>query len=143
MEGFMRFWFDENMFGTYKECATGAQGRYDFTCRALAQVLDLVKTKTAQISGVVKMGDRQAPLSGTLFMDLFFAKRLTYDFEFSLDGQKYRFVGDKRIKFLDFLRTMTTLIGRIDRDGERFADVESHFRLRELLKFLSSFRVSL
>jgi len=139
----MRFWFDENMYGTYKECATGAQGVFDFTCRALANMSDFVKTKTAQISGVVKMGDKQATLSGTLFMDPFFAKRLTYDFEFSMDGEKYRFVGDKTIKFLDFARTMTTLKGHIERRGERFADVESHFHLRELPKFLLSFRISL
>jgi|GEM_PF-3249640 len=139
----MRFWFDENMYGTYTECATGVQGTFDFTCRALANLSEFVKTKTAQISGLVNMGGKQVPLSGTLFMDPFFAKRLTYDFEFSVDGEKYRFVGDKRVKFLDFVRTMTTLIGHIEKEGEKFADVESHFRLRELLQFLLSFRIAL
>jgi len=81
-------------------------------------------------------------MSGTLVIDPLIRKELIYDFTFQGDdGSQYQFSGKKNVRFLDPVSSMTTLNGKISKDGKHFADAELRFHLLELPAFLLSFRV--
>ncbi len=140
----MRFWFSENMYGRFREVKpAGQSGRFDFSCRAEACLAAFLKDRTTRISGRVTMDGfaTDAPLEGTLRIDPIFGRELVYDFTFHDNGGLLRFLGKKSVRFLDPISSMTTLLGRIERDGIVLADVESRFNLLELPSFLLSWRL--
>lgn len=142
----MRFWFSENMYGYYREVnPSGRCGRFDFSCRAEACVASFLKDKTTQITGRVTMEGfvQDAPLEGTLRIDPLFGRELVYDFTFRDNDSRLRFLGKKSVRFLDPISSMTTLVGRVEKDGIALADVDSRFRLVELPSFLMSWRLGL
>jgi hypothetical protein len=105
-----------------------------------------VKTKETLLVGHVEMDGfaTKQPLEGTLLIDVFGDKVLVYDFTFhSDDGRLMHFYGKKDIRYMNIPKTMTTLYGVVERENVPFAEVESHFRFRDLPAFLLSLRVGL
>lgn len=140
----MKFWFEENMYGHYREInPKGRTGRFDFHCRAEACIWDFLRTRTTRISGTVTMEGfvEKAELEGTLKIDPVFGRELVYDFVFHDGKGRMRFLGKKSVRFLEPVSSMTTLIGRLERDGLPFADVDSRFNILELPAFLLSWRI--
>jgi len=140
----MRFWFQENMYGHYREVKpSGRCGRFDFSCRAEGILPGFVFDRLTRIQGQVTMEGvaEAAALEGTLRIDPLISRELVYDFTFQAGGARYRFLGKKTVRFLDPVASMTTLVGRVERDGIAFADVDSRFNLVELPAFLGSWRV--
>lgn len=142
----MKFWFSENMYGHFREVkARGRCGRFDFSCRAEACVTEFIKDRTTRITGRVTMEGyvTNAPLEGTLRIDPIFGRELVYDFTFQDGSGRLRFLGKKSVRFLDPVSSMTTLVGRVEKDGILLADVDSRFNLLELPSFLLSWRLGL
>ena len=142
----MYFSFTENMYGTYTLLGDESKrGRFDFHCSFGSDDLrELLTTKTTVLKGWVDMegfATRQ-PLEGTLKIDLVAVKELVYDFTFTDDrGVLMHFFGKKNVKYLHLPTTMTTLFGVVERENIPFAKVESHFKLRELPRFILSFKI--
>ena len=85
------------------------------------------------------------PLTGTLGMDVLLTRKLPYDFTFTGDdGGKYRFVGEKNVRALALLDTMSRLPGEIrDEAGEVVARATLFFDLKgDSVRFLRSFRLT-
>jgi len=82
---------------------------------------------------------KEAPLAGTLRIGLPLSRTLDYSFSFQGNGSLYRFFGQKIVYGRRFFSTMTTLRGRLFRDGELAGDAVLHFRWRDLPAFLWSF----
>lgn len=82
-----------------------------------------------------------APLSGKLYIDPFRRKLLIYDFTFErADGRVFRFYGEKRIRFLFFPKTITTLYSRLETEGNVVATGVLYFDLKELPAFIANLR---
>jgi len=82
-----------------------------------------------------------APFSGKLFIDPFRKKRLTYDFTFEgPDDKHYRFYGEKRIEFLRFPQTISTLYSRLEEGGGVVATGVLWFDFRTLPAYVASLR---
>ena len=142
----MHFHFDQTMYGTFREIkAGGRSGRFDFTCRAVGDAETFPRDRLARLGGTAALEGvaDAAPMEGTLKIDPIFGRELVYDFAFRVGGELFRFLGRKTIDFTRPVSSMTTLVGRIDRDGVAWADVDSRFRLPDLLGLLASFRVGL
>ncbi len=142
----MRFWFRENMYGHFREVKpTGRCGRFDFSCRAEACVAAFLKDRTTRLTGRVTMEGvvTDSPFEGTLRIDPLLGRELVYDFTFRDAGGLLRFLGRKSVRFLDPISSMTTLVGRVEKDGILLADVDSRFNLLELPSFLLSWRLGL
>lgn len=143
----MRFYFSENMYGTYREIGgQGRTGRFDFSCRVEANgIVRFLTDRLTRLFGQVNIegiGDG-LPIEGVLRIDPIFGRELVYDFYFRAQDARYRFIGRKDVQFLRPVWSMTHMKGRLEKDGVAFADVESYFNLKELPKFLSSFRAGL
>ena len=143
----MTFRFDETMCGFFRESKpTGRCGRFDFTCRARPDdLVQFLKDRTVRISGTATMEGvvDAAPMEGTLRIDPILCQELVYDFAFRAGESRYRYLGRKSVRFLDPVTSMTTLIGRVEKDGVTLGDVESHFNLLDLPAFLWSFSLEL
>ena len=143
----MYFSFTENMYGKYTLLGNEQkQGRFDFHVSFGSDSIKELKDKVTRIKGTVDMEDfaTNQPLEGTLVIDLFDKKELIYDFTFHDDkGNLMHFYGKKNLRYLKFIYTITHLHGMIERENIPIAKVDSVFRLRELLKFLCSFRVGI
>ena len=142
----MKFDMEETMYGHYRLIGGDhRQGRLDFHVRfGSDDWIQMVKTKKTVLTGKVDMEGfaRAQPLEGTLLVDIFGDKILVYDFTFhSDDGKLMHFYGKKDVRYLNLPKTMTTLYGVVERDNVPFAEVESHFRFRDLPGFLASFRL--
>ena len=136
----------ENMYGTYREVRTnGATGRFDFSCRLEAGLPQFFQDGLMRLSGRVKFEGvtEDAPMEGSLRIDPLKTRTLTYDFTFRVEGALYRFLGRKDLKASSPVSSMTRMVGRVEKDGVSLADVQSHFDLAELPRFLASFRVGL
>lgn len=141
----MKFHFDENMYGTYREVrAEGASGRFDFTCRVEADgIRRFLRDRMTRLTGTANLEGvgRDLPIEGTLRIDPVFGRELVYDFTFRAGGSLYRFLGKKSVRFTNPVGSMTRMTGTIEKDGVSFADVTSRFDLAELPRFLLSFRL--
>ena len=84
------------------------------------------------------------PLRGTLALDVPATGMLPYDFSFQGDdGERYRFVGQKRVRALALVDTMTRLPARVvAEDGREIAVAEVFFDLAELPGFLWGWRLA-
>lgn len=138
----MRFWFEENMYGHYRELKpTGKSGTFDFSCHAEAELLAFLKERSTRLTGRVTMEGvvEDVPIEGSLMIDPLFGKELVYDFTFTKGKSRFRFLGRKSVRFTDPVTSMTTLTGKLERDGVTMGDVDSRFNLLELPGFLWSF----
>lgn len=137
--------FCETMYGSFREIKpSGLCGKFDFSCKAVVEdIRAFLKDRMARISGEVTMDSigEKLGLEGTMKIDPIFAKEIVYDFTFRAGDHLYRFLGRKNISFLDPIQSMTTLVGRIEKDGITYADVESHFNILDLPSFLLSHRL--
>lgn len=142
----MKFRFEENMYGHYREVkTTGGSGAFDFSCRVEADLFQFLQDRNTRLTGTVSMEGiaQEVPLEGTLRIDPLFGRELVYDFTFSKGRARYRFLGRKSVRLLDPVSSMTTLSGKIERDGVTLGDVDSRFNLLEFPGFLLSFRLGL
>ena len=89
------------------------------------------------------LGDH-SPCNGTLALRYFDEHRLRYDFQFEKGCQLLRFVGEKvNIRPWNLLVSHTTCIGRItDEKGRLISTALVFFRLRDIPRFLRSFRLT-
>ncbi|MCS6913349.1 MAG: hypothetical protein RMK29_02680 [Myxococcales bacterium] len=110
--------------------------------RAEAQdIMDHLRTGRTAIAGAVDIEGvcHRAPLAGTLWIHL--PRRIRYEFSFRTDdGRSLRFVGQKDIRLVHPLRTLTTLPGEVHDNGRTIGLARLHFRWRTLPAFLGSFR---
>ena len=150
--------FSERMSGSYRhektEATDGVPGPFggngrehpmEFEVDARTCRLErFIFNPSTKIKGNLYMEglDRQMPLQGTLEIPLLTRRKMIYNFTFnSKEGKKYRFSGEKNIRFLRLIDTFTTLPGRItDEDGKEVASAVVHFNLRkDFVPFIRSF----
>jgi len=96
---------------------------------------------TAYLEGVVP----RAPLlpGSQLEIGLPLHRFLRYQVHFrDPDGNQYRFFGQKTVRFLHLPRTMTTLAGRLFRNGADLGAATLRFGLWDLPCFLGSFSLA-
>lgn len=144
----MKIKFFEKMYGSYWEPkGKGRHGRFNFSCAVeVPSLADFALNQTARIKGTVMLEKVacNSEMSGTLIIDPVIRKELIYNFSFQgEDSSQYQFFGKKNIRFLDPIASMTTLNGKISKEGRHFADAELRFHLLELPAFLLSFRIVL
>lgn len=117
-----------------------------FSCRAESPTIGamvgwapLTLEGTASLNGI---SDESPLLEGSqLEIGLPFHRHLRYQLHFrSVEGNEYRFFGQKTVRLLRPLKTMTTLPGTLFRDGIEWGHGNLHFSLTDLPGFLASFR---
>jgi hypothetical protein len=140
----MKFHFDENLYGTFTEIGgSRATGRFDFTCRIEAEgMVRFATDRMARLTGtaVVEGLGEGLPIEGTLKLDAVAGPGLVYDFSFRAGASRYRFLGRMAVDFTRPLASLTTMTGRVEKDGVAWADVVSHFAVTEMPSLLWSFR---
>jgi UDP-glucose 4-epimerase len=99
---------------------------------------------TTRIKGNLYMAGlgKYVPIEGTLSIPLLSKKKIIYTFTFpSAAGKPYRFSGEKNVRLLSPVETMTTLPGKItDESGREVATALVKFNLRrDLIPFIRSF----
>jgi choline dehydrogenase-like flavoprotein len=140
--------FAETMRGTYTRLDDpGARKRIEFSLRARSRGLaDLARTRVLDVEGELSaedFGDR-CPVRGTLALDIPATGMLPYDFTFvAKNGERFRFVGQKRVRALAVVDTMTRLPARIlAHDGTEVGLAEVFFDLAELPSFLWGWKLA-
>lgn len=141
------FHFRETMSGTYRR-DDGVERPMRFTVTAKAgSLLSHLVDRKARLAGDVTMDGfaTAQPLDGELTIDPLLKKIIRYEFTFTGDDkQRYRFVGQKDVKLLDPVRSMTTLPAEVlAADGTRVATASLTFDTRDLPRFLGSWRLDL
>ncbi|MFH2006134.1 MAG: hypothetical protein ABI333_06075 [bacterium] len=136
--------FKETMAGR----VTTAQGDQDFSFSAYADSKTLFAfggwspmnlTGTASLEGVVE----GAPLLPGSYLEIGVPlhRYLRYQVSFEDgEGHVYRFFGQKTVRVLDLPKTMTTLEGRLFRDGDELGPATLWFSLLDLPRFLATWR---
>jgi hypothetical protein len=89
----------------------------------------------------------EVPCSGTLHIDYLRSRTLRYELDFEVEGEPYRYVGEKvdvnLLNPLLLVKTHTTCYGTLTRgDGSIVSRSVAHFEPRSTLPFLMSFRLS-
>ncbi len=138
------FKFDETMSGTYAPIGAPESAKpFAFSVRAHTEsAARTLKTGTTYLQGTVRADGlaHSSAAEGTL---VFSRRRLRYELEFSGDdGERYRFEGEKRLRFPNLIRSMTLLQGDIvNGAGGVVASAELEFDVRgDLLAFVASWR---
>jgi hypothetical protein len=141
------FTFEETMSGTWTPADDISIARkFRFTVRVRSGPLaEFRRDQIADMEGeVVAEGLTDgAPLLGTMVLRPFLGRMIRYEFEFDGDdGQRYRFAGQKDIRWRDPVRTWTELPGELtDEDGEVIGTALTRFHLRkDAVSFLRSWR---
>jgi len=141
------FEFSETMSGTYTRAARPDQtGHIRFSGRARARDLRRhLKDGLVTFHGTLDMEGfaDDVPFAGTVEIQILSKRLIRYDLSFvGNDGQPYRLVGQKDIRFGDFVTTMTHLQGTIgDAAGHEIARVTLRFDVQaDLLPFLVSWK---
>jgi hypothetical protein len=141
----MAFQFSETMSGTWRPAAGGTDKAIAFSITARAgSSFQYLRDRKTGLQGRLRMEGFAAdvPIEGELLVDPLFGKRIRYTFNFTGDdGRRYRFAGQKDVRFTDLARTMTTLPAEIfDERGGAVASCQMRFDKRDLPSFLASFR---
>lgn len=142
----MGFCFDETMAGTMELTRTGERVPFAFTVHVHApSMLRHLRDGKATMRGTVEAPGlaAAAQLDGEMTLRPIGKKVVRYAFEFTGDdGARYRFEGQKDIRWLDAARTWTTLPGEIrDASGAVVARCDTRFDMRsDWMQFASSFR---
>lgn len=141
------FSFAETMSGTWTPAADiSIARRFEFTIRVHSGPLaEFRKDQIADIEGEVDAEGLAtgAPLVGTMVLRPFLGRMIRYEFEFDGDdGERYRFAGQKDIRWLDPVRSWTELPGEItDEGGLVVGSSRTRFHLRrDAVSFLRSWR---
>jgi hypothetical protein len=137
------FQFQETMAGTFT--MDGAERTMKFTARARARSFFRHLTDhKAELDGHVDMDGlaTHQPLHGEITINPILGRMIRYEFDFTTDdGQRLRFAGQKDVKLLHVVDTMTTLPGSIvDDKGTELATALLYFDKKRLPGFLGSFR---
>jgi hypothetical protein len=141
------FAFDETMSGTMERAdRPGDKQPFSFTVHVHAPSLwrhlrdgKAVMRGTVEAPGIAAAADAE----GTMVLRPLLQRVIRYDLSFQGDdGLRYRFAGQKDIRFKDLLRTFTTLPGEItDPDGRVVARCDTRFDYKsDWLQFATSWR---
>ena len=138
----MGYAFDETMSGTMTLTADPAT-RHPIEFRANVRVPWIGGNGT--MTGTIDAGPlvRGAAFDGKMVLRPFLGRVIRYEFEFDGDdGERYRFAGQKDIRWLDPVRSWTELPGEItDEGGQVVGTARTRFHLRrDGLEFLRSWR---
>ena len=151
------FTIEEEMSGSHKFVNdSGPDGQLPFSFRVKWGARDLRKFvdplagndfMTAQFTGTVTIGGlvRKAKCEGVLELRYFSEGKIRYRFNFSHEGRRYLFVGEKtNIKPWNLHKTHTTCYGTVFNadTGERISKSVTKFRLSTLPEFLRSFKLT-
>lgn len=141
------FTFAETMSGTWTPADDVSIARpFSFTVRVHSGPLSSFRRdQVAELEGEVDaLGlATAAPVVGTMTLRPFLGRLIRYEFEFDGDdGERYRFAGQKDIRWLDPLRSWTTLPGELtDEGGQVIGTASTRFHLRrDAWTFLRSWR---
>ncbi|MBE0480963.1 MAG: hypothetical protein IBX68_08280 [Dehalococcoidia bacterium] len=133
--------FAETMRGSVDR-QDGARQLFQFSIRARSGFIAFVLGDPCDVEGHALLegtGD-SLPLTGTLHVGLPLRRRLDYDLSFKgPDGDLYRYIGRKNVRYLHFFLTMSRLRGTLYRNGEPVGPAELWFSYRGLPAFLLSF----
>jgi choline dehydrogenase-like flavoprotein len=143
------FTFRETMSGTCRFASDPDRERtivFTVTARS-PRIGEFLAHREVAIEGTIHVEGLATarPLTGTLGMDVLFTRRIPYDFTFSGDdGAAYRFTGEKKVRVLALLETMSNLPAvLLDEHGKTVADATLRFDLRgDLVAFLRSFSLT-
>ncbi len=138
------FQFQETMAGTFTFPGSPERSM-KFTARARARSFFRHLTDhTAELDGHVDMDGlaTHQPLHGEITINPILGGMIRYEFDFtSDDGRPFRFAGQKDVKLLHVVSTMTTLPGAIlDEKGSEVGTALLYFDKKRLPGFLGSFR---
>lgn len=131
------FGFAETMSGTWARTdGSEGGGRFEFTVEVDSGPLgDFRKSRTAKLRGTIDADGLAAgrPIEGTIEIRPIRGRIIRYELAFTGDdGMRYRFRGQKDIRWSDPLRTWTTLPGEItDAGGRVIGTAETRFDLRQ------------
>jgi hypothetical protein len=141
--------FSETMAGTYRLEHDGGEERHlvfhiDATTHDLWKTLRDGRVEAAGFVEAEGLAMR-ARIEGFLIVKPLLSRFIRYQLDFiGDDGARYRYAGQKTIRYTDLVRTWTTLPGAIyDEDGEKIADSTLRFDPRTLGHFLRSFSATL
>ncbi len=140
------FSFDEVMEGTLTRPGERFDRPFRFEFHVASPTLTGFLTGVkAQATGTVRIDGlaKDAPARGTLELSPFRKKTMRYDFDLvGKDGKTYRFEGQKMIRWLDAVRSWTTLPGVIYDDGRKiWGTAILRFEKRHLRPLLRSIRL--
>ncbi len=142
------FCFDETMAGTMERVDRPGQALpFSFTVHAhAASMMSWLRDGKAKLTGTVEAPGLAAAapvVKGVITLRPVLQRIVKYELAFlGDDGKRYRFVGQKDIRWLDALRTWTTLPGEISDDAGRLvARCQTRFDYKsDWMQFASSFR---
>jgi hypothetical protein len=141
------FSFDETMSGTMERVdRPGDAVPFTFSVHVHApSTLRILRDGKATMRGTVEAPGlaTSAEAEGTLTLRPVVTRIVHYDLAFTGDdGKRYRFTGQKDIRWLDALRTWTTLPGEItDESGRVVARCQTRFDYKsDWMQFASSWR---
>jgi hypothetical protein len=141
------FEFKETMTGTYTRAHKPAESlAIRFSLRAVADdALAHLRDHLMKVQGTLEMEGfaDEAACAGTLYISLPLERIIRYELAFvGNDGLPYRLTGQKDIRLMDFVGSMTTLPARVlDAAGQEVAKLEVRFDVKaDLLTFLASWK---
>ena len=141
----MQIVFMEDLYGYYRELnPSGRCGRFDVQCRMrIDDPWRFLREGVSDLTGHVTMDGHaeEAAIEGFMRIDPVFGREAVYDFTFLSRDARYHFQGRKTFRWRCPLASPTMVTGVIEKDGITCGDVEAHFSLLDLPKWLSSFRV--
>lgn len=135
--------FKETMSGTWV-APDGGQAPMVFTTYVRAKSpLAFLNGDAMALDGTITVGGiaRDAPMTGTLEVKVLTAGEMVYSLEFAgKDGAKYSFSGKKDVELGHPISGMITLRGTLYRGDAAIGTATVTFSLRDIPKFLASFR---
>jgi hypothetical protein len=150
------FRMNEVMSGDHEfEPGWGPDGRFPFEFRVAWGPKNLgawlnpwsEQFLTHPLEGTVTVGGlcKKAPCKGTMELRYFRDYKIRYTFDFTVDGTRYHYVGDKvNIKPWNLPVSHTTCFGVLTEaeTGRLISRSVTHFRMRTTPAFLLSFRLA-
>lgn len=105
------------------------------------------KFMLSELAGTVTIGGmcENMPVYGTLQLRYFQDQKIRYTFDFSVDGEPYRYVGEKQqIYPWNLPYSHTTCFGEVKnlRTGKVISKSVTHFDMHDLPEFLGTFRLT-
>jgi hypothetical protein len=140
------FSFDETMSGVMTREDDGKSTPFSFTVHVHApSALQHLRDGKADMRGTVEAPGlaAHAACEGTMTLRPVFERIVRYELAFvGDDGRRYQFAGQKDIRWLDALRTWTTLPGEItDEAGKVVARCATRFDYKsDWMQFMTSWK---
>ena len=138
------FKFQETMSGSITLERDGErQAKFSLTAEA-REIQEFARDNICRVKGVISVEGiaSERPVEGTIEVAFWPPKRkMVYDLSWTGDdGQKYRICGIKRIGYLNFITTMTTLHTSLYRGEELIGKGKIYFPRTDIPKLILSFR---